>query len=133
MFRPTSACLSALTKRTKKVRVQILKDFPSFQLKKGQVLQVKPSLMRNYLHNYNGAKYILDESDIDAVMLHDYTVVQQELEARQALIAQKTHQIETQKKEQQPKLTKNVQKQEKKNVINRGITIKDVFIPGLDL
>nr|5MRC_G Chain G, bL9m [Saccharomyces cerevisiae]5MRE_G Chain G, bL9m [Saccharomyces cerevisiae]5MRF_G Chain G, bL9m [Saccharomyces cerevisiae] len=72
---------SALTKRTHRVKVQVLKDFPRFQLYKGQVANVKPSLMRNYLHNFNGAKYILsEEHDINTELLKQYQTLEAKLE-----------------------------------------------------
>ncbi|KAG7927228.1 hypothetical protein KL925_002599 [Ogataea polymorpha] len=47
---------SAVSKR-KRIAVQLLKDFPSIGVK-GQIVQVKPSVMINRLHPYNGAVYM---------------------------------------------------------------------------
>lgn len=51
---------SAVSKRRNKAEVQLLKDFPNIG-KKGQILKVSHSLMRNKLHRYNGACYILPD------------------------------------------------------------------------
>lgn len=132
MFKPTSICYSALTKRTKRVKVQVLRDFPQFNLFRGQVTQVKPSMMRNYLHDFNGAKYILQDSDINSYLFQKFTEEEQirekEMIANQQAMAAAaaTMKVETQTK---PKLSKEVEKQEKK----KDITIKDVYIPGLNL
>ncbi|GME87871.1 hypothetical protein B5S28_g1295 [[Candida] boidinii] len=48
---------SAQSKK-KRITVQLLKDFPEFGVK-GQIVQVKPSIMMNKLHRNNGACYIL--------------------------------------------------------------------------
>ncbi|CAI4738890.1 BAI_1a_G0046550.mRNA.1.CDS.1 [Saccharomyces cerevisiae] len=139
MLHCTQVCLSALTKRTHRVKVQVLKDFPRFQLYKGQVANVKPSLMRNYLHNFNGAKYILsEEHDINTELLKQYQTREAKLEeGRQQL--SKRHETEVQKnmelrkesvfghkKEEKPK-------EEKKGLLDSGITIEEVKIPGLDI
>ena len=134
MFKPTSICYSALTKRTKRVKIQVLRDFPQFNLFKGEVTQVKPSMMRNYLHDFNGAKYILQDSDINTLLFENFTKEEQIREKEQlanqqamaAAAAVATAKAETLKK---PKLSKEVEKQEKK----KDITIKDVYIPGLNL
>lgn len=135
MFKPTSICYSALTKRTKRVKVQILRDFPQFNLFKGQVTQVKPSMMRNYLHDFNGAKYILQDSDINTFLFENFTKEEQIREkeqlANQQAMAATAAAVATAKAEtlKKPKLSKEVEKQEKK----KDITIKDVYIPGLNL
>lgn len=49
---------SVASKRFNKAEVQLLKDFPSVG-KKGQILKVSHSLMRNKLHPHNGACYIV--------------------------------------------------------------------------
>ncbi|CCH46909.1 hypothetical protein BN7_6514 [Wickerhamomyces ciferrii] len=49
---------SARSKRLNKAEVQLLKDFPNVGVK-GQIVKVSHSLMRNTLHRYNGAAYIL--------------------------------------------------------------------------
>lgn len=45
-------------KKNSKIKVQLLKDFKNFG-KKGEIITVLPSVMRNILHPYNGAHYIL--------------------------------------------------------------------------
>lgn len=139
MLHCTQVCLSALTKRTHRVKVQVLKDFPRFQLYKGQVANVKPSLMRNYLHNFNGAKYILsEEHDINTELLKQYQTLEAKLEEDHQQLS-KRHETEVQKnmelrkesvfghkKEEKPK-------EEKKGLLASGITIEEVKIPGLDI
>lgn len=139
MLNCTQVCLSALTKRTHRVKVQVLKDFPRFQLYKGQVANVKPSLMRNYLHNFNGAKYILsEEHDINTELLKQYQTREAKLEEDRQQLS-KRHETEVQKnmelrkesvfghkKEEKPK-------EEKKGLLDSGITIEEVKIPGLDI
>ncbi|CAD6644649.1 XXYS1_4_G0014830.mRNA.1.CDS.1 [Saccharomyces cerevisiae] len=139
MLHCTQVCLSALTKRTDRVKVQVLKDFPRFQLYKGQVANVKPSLMRNYLHNFNGAKYILsEEHDINTELLKQYQTREAKLEEDRQQLS-KRHETEVQKnmelrkesvfghkKEEKPK-------EEKKGLLDSGITIEEVKIPGLDI
>ncbi|AJT10740.1 Mrpl50p [Saccharomyces cerevisiae YJM969] len=139
MLHCTQVCLSALTKRTHRVKVQVLKDFPRFQLYKGQVANVKPSLMRNYLHNFNGAKYILsEEHDINTELLKQYQTLEVKLEEDHQQLS-KRHETEVQKnmelrkesvfghkKEEKPK-------EEKKGLLDSGITIEEVKIPGLDI
>ena len=139
MLHCTQVCLSALTKRTHRVKVQVLKDFPRFQLYKGQVANVKPSLMRNYLHNFNGAKYILsEEHDINTELLNQYQTREAKLEEDRQQLS-KRHETEVQKnmelrkesvfghkKEEKPK-------EEKKGLLDSGITIEEVKIPGLDI
>lgn len=130
MFKSTAVRLSALSKRTKKVKVQLLKDFPMFQLYKGQVVQVKPSFMRNYLHNYNGARYILQDSDIDTLLFQqsqerEVTIKKTTINTSEVREVQKAEKIEikqTSKEEEKPK-----------GVLEKEITIKDIKIPGLDL
>ncbi|CAI4731310.1 BDC_1c_G0047160.mRNA.1.CDS.1 [Saccharomyces cerevisiae] len=139
MLHCTQVCLSALTKRTHRVKVQVLKDFPRFQLYKGQVANVKPSLMRNYLHNFNGAKYILsEEHDINTELFKQYQTLEAKLEEDHQQLS-KRHETEVQKnmelrkesvfghkKEEKPK-------EEKKGLLDSGITIEEVKIPGLDI
>ncbi|GMM55940.1 mitochondrial 54S ribosomal protein [Maudiozyma humilis] len=135
MFKPTRVCLSALTKRTKKVKVQLMRDFPRFQLYKGQVAQVKPSLMRNYLHNFNGAKYILQDADINAQLLDSYNALEQERErAAQAAHAAAVELAATQQRAQaaKPKLSQEAKRQDRRTH-DKNVTIKDVYIPGLDI
>lgn len=140
MFRPTSVCLSALSKRTKRVKVQVLKDFPIFQLYKGEVAQVKPSFMRNYLHNYNGARYILQESDVDVGLLKGFQARQAELKASkmqsEAAKAQtaKAQTITSQTaKSEIPPETKKSEPKRLKGILEKDVTVKDVKIPGLDI
>lgn len=133
MFKPTRPCLSALSKRTKRVKVQILKDFPTLQYLRGQVVEVKPSLMRNYLHNYNGAKYILKDADVDTVLLKEYTARREQLDlemaaAREQVESKQSKAVGLQQQQQ-------VKEKEKKrsHVLDSDVSIKDVVIPGLDI
>ncbi|QLQ81320.1 hypothetical protein HG537_0F00810 [Torulaspora globosa] len=138
MFRATSVRFSALSKRTKRVRVQLLKDFPMFNLYKGQVTKVKPSFMRNYLHNFNGARYVMSESDIDVELLS-------RSQERDTLVREKPNtdmnstevsdKIKKTSGNGNDRTTKEVkQKQEKpKGILEKNITIEDVKIPGLQL
>ena len=121
------------------MKVQVLKDFPRFQLYKGQVANVKPSLMRNYLHNFNGAKYILsDEHDINTELLKQYQARElkleedrQQLSKRQEMETQRNIELQRQsvfghEKEERPK-------EQKKGLLDSEITIEEVKIPGLDI
>lgn len=132
MFKPTYACLSALSKRTKRVKVQLLKDFPIFQLYKGEVTQVKPSFMRNYLHNYNGARYIMQEADIDVALLQGFQERQEELKTVKKESKAVKHQVDNAPpSEKQPKPV--ILEKKPKGILEKEITVKDVKIPGLDL
>ena len=136
MFTPTSVCLSALSKRTKRVQVQLLKDFPRFHLYKGEVARVKPSLMVNYLHYGNGARYILSEDQVDQGLL-EYSKKQAELRKASQPSASKvvsettastaatTAGIRADVKEEEPPAEK------KKGFLDSDITVNDVKIPGL--
>lgn len=142
MFKASAVRLSALSKRTKRVRVQLLKDFPMFNLYMGQVTNVKPSFMRNYLHNFNGARYIMAESDIDLELLS-------RSQAREALMKDiptksdaKTISEDAQRDVAQevadavkvkPAKRTEPEQEKPKGVLDKKITIKDVKIPGLDL
>ncbi|KAL6942575.1 hypothetical protein ACO0QE_003756 [Hanseniaspora vineae] len=147
-MRSSAVLLSALTKRTKKVRVQILKDFPKLEYLKGDVVEVKPSLMNNVLHGHNGAKFILQSSDIDQALLEKATSLRR---VRQEML-EKERQAQVQLAEQQLKQQKEVkffteakkdaQKDSKKedegkklenSAIDKNLTLKDIKIPGLDL
>ncbi|KAL3241063.1 mitochondrial 54S ribosomal protein bL9m MRPL50 [Nakaseomyces bracarensis] len=136
MFKSTAVLYSALSKRTKRVQVQILKDFPRFHLYKGEVAKVKPSLMLNYLHYGNGARYILEESQVDQALL-EYS--KQQAEIRKAALAQeKKLQAEQAMviEEETFELQKDIPKEDieqKKGFLDSEITIKDVNIPGLRL
>ncbi|CCD27352.1 mitochondrial 54S ribosomal protein bL9m MRPL50 NDAI_0K01610 [Naumovozyma dairenensis CBS 421] len=151
MFKPSRICLSSFSKRTKRVQVQLLKDFPMFHLFKGQVTKVKPSFMRNFLHHGNGAKYILDDKkDIDPLLLASYQERQAEIELMNAkaaasaspAITMSTNSVspltrtdlETLKQLMLEKKEKDDEKHEKKEKgINPDITLENVKIPGLDL
>ncbi|CAR27876.1 hypothetical protein ZYGR_0N03630 [Zygosaccharomyces rouxii] len=144
MFKPTSICLSALSKRTKRVKVQILKDFPQFLLYRGEVAQVKPSLMRNYLHNYNGARYILQDNDIDLELMKSFEQRQEELRSAKSESKTKEDAVHTadttpdKSSTQSPAQTTAPQSQQQepekpKGVLEKDITVKDIKIPGLDL
>ena len=139
MFRSTQVCLSALTKRTHRVKIQVLKDFPRFQLFKGQVTKAKPSLMRNYLHNFNGAKYILDEErDVDMELLRSYQARELKLAEDRQLLS-KYQEMEAQKRIKSQKQSvfgdekQDNPKEEKKGLLDSEITIEEVKIPGLDM
>ncbi|EJS41902.1 mrpl50p [Saccharomyces arboricola H-6] len=139
MFRSTHVCLSALTKRTHRVKVQVLRDFPRFQLLKGQVTKVKPSLMRNYLHNFNGAKYIINEEhDVNVELLKLYQARELKLEEDRQLHS-KHQEMETQRRNESQKQSVFGQKKEKSSkedkngLLDSGITIEEVKIPGLDI
>lgn len=146
MFKPTNICLSTLSKRTKRVKVQILKDFPQFLLYKGEVAQVKPSLMRNYLHNYNNARYILKDTDIDLNLLKSFEQRQEELRTSKLDNATRVELTETANtnpgkasvpsgaQTNVPKPEQQQQEPEKhRGILEKDITIKDIKIPGLDL
>ncbi|CAI4050659.1 hypothetical protein N7582_004987 [Saccharomyces uvarum] len=139
MFRSTRVLLSALTKRTHRVKVQVLRDFPRFQLFKGQVTKVKPSLMRNYLHNFNGAKYIIDEErDVNMELLKLHQAHELKMEGERQLLS-KQQDMEAQKRNKVQRQAvfgqkaKESPKEEKKGLLDSGITIEEVKIPGLDI
>lgn len=102
-----------------------------FQLFKGQVVQVKPSFMRNYLHNYNGARYILKDTDIDETLLAQ----SREIEASKNTIDKAANLTLGGKKEMKKEAKSEVaeEKPKPKGILENDITIKDVKIPGLDL
>lgn len=139
MFRATSVRLSALSKRTKRVRVQLLKDFPMFNLYMGQVTKVKPSFMRNYLHNFNGARYVMSESDIDLELLsrsqaRETVVKESETNTARVEAAGKVSPKKTSGNADDSTAKESEPKQEKpKGILEKNITIKDVKIPGLEL
>lgn len=143
MFKPTSKVCSALTKRTNKVKVQILKDFPKFQFYTGEVVDVKPSLMINYLHNNNGARYILNQKDLDQELLQKYVVnarktlkkiVKRSSPTKDHQEANKSKKIVENKKTMKAN-TKDGIKKETRNTsvsaINAKVNIRNIKIPGL--
>ena len=89
--------------------------------------------MRNYLHNYNGAKYILKDADIDAVLLSEYTVRREQLDlemavAREQLESKQSKDVGLQQQQQQ-----QVKGRKRSHVLDSDVSIKDVVIPGLDI
>ena len=133
MFKPTRPCLSALSKRTKRVKVQILKDFPTLQYLRGQVVEVKPSLMRNYLHNYNGAKYILKDADIDTVLLSEYTARKEQLDLEMAVSREQVESKQSKDVGLQQQQQQQMKGRKRSHVLDSDVSIKDVVIPGLDI
>lgn len=138
--------LSALTKKYKRVKVQILKDFPRFKLAKGEIAQVKPTVMINYLHRGNGAKYIMDDTkDINIELYEEFKKRRQMLKDEQLKLEQEEReQMEHQRKEtEEAKLRIQAEKDKRKKDIhnakeqikkwNKKITVEDVKIPGLKL
>ncbi|CUS23356.1 LAQU0S09e02916g1_1 [Lachancea quebecensis] len=142
MFKaPALRAYSALSKRTNKVKVQLLKDFPQFQLYKGQVAQVSPSLMRNYLHLSNGARYILGDEEIDQG-LHAESItaaaaraasVQKAVKKQIEKAAEKIKGSDVKESEKTKEGEKSVAEKETPKVFNSGVTVSDVKIPGLDI
>lgn len=139
MFKPTNVCLSVLSKRTKRVNVQLMRDFPAFQLFKGQVTKVKPSLMTNYLHRWNGARYILKETDIDQELLQfsetqrTNRIQEKKLEQERELLAIKNMKLEQEEKTKMKQQHMKEVKKEIERVLNTNVSLKDVKIPGLDI
>ena len=136
MFKPTRINLSALSKRTKRVKVQLLRDFPRLSLFKGQVTQVKQSLMMNYLYPFNGAKYIMKSEDIRPGLLKQYEIRQVELKKQAELAAQKNESATTnhRKKDSMDSNTGGEEVQKKKiTFLGTDITTKDIKIPGLNV
>lgn len=89
--------------------------------------------MRNYLHNYNGAKYILKDADVDTVLLKEYTARREQLDlemaaAREQVESKQSKAVGLQQQQQ-------VKEKEKKrsHVLDSDVSIKDVVIPGLDI
>ncbi|SCU87908.1 LAMI_0D07976g1_1 [Lachancea mirantina] len=128
---------SALSKRTNKTKVQLLRDFPNFQLIRGQVLEVSPSLMRNYLHPGNGARYIMNNGQIDSQLENEALA---KLTARQSATRSKKESIEAKPKEaggaapaSVEKTVKMPEKTKQKHIFSSGVTLEDAKIPGLDL
>ena len=113
-----------------------MKDFPRFHLYKGEVARVKPSLMVNYLHYGNGARYVLSEDQVDQGLL-EYSKKQAELRKASQPSASKvvsettastaatTEGIRADVKEEEPPAEK------KKGFLDSDITVNDVKIPGL--
>lgn len=140
MFRATSVRLSALSKRTKRVKVQLLKDFPMFNLYKGQVTNVKPSFMRNYLHNFNGARYVMAESDVDLELLSRSQARETSIKEKPKVDVDTTSgpakQLAREAEDKaKPKVTKESKPKEEKpkGILEKNVTIENVKIPGLDL
>ncbi|SCU78045.1 LANO_0A01926g1_1 [Lachancea nothofagi CBS 11611] len=132
MLRLTSLrSYSALSKRTNKVKVQLLKDFPQFQLYKGQVASVSPSLMRNYLHWGNGARYIKEETDIDA-LLQAKSVEAATLRTKIAVKSVKKDDVAKEKPLREQSIQDDAKEVEEK-IFSSGVTLKDVKIPGLEI
>ncbi|AMD21467.1 HER188Cp [Eremothecium sinecaudum] len=140
MFKPTISLCSALSKRTKRVKVQILRDFPRLRLFKGEVKDVKPSLMINYLHYENGARYIHKDSDIDNELLaesskriKDFTAAEKELEKQMKLKSQADltmlKQVLTPKEE--GKKAEVEKPSVKSSAIDSSVGTDTVKIPGL--
>lgn len=122
------ASYSALSKRTTKVKVQLLKDFPKFQLYKGQVTLVRPSLMRNFLHLGNGARYVLQDQDIDQILLAQS---KRRDVRKDASSKRKVERVKKTKSEELP--VEQKEQKEDKGVFSSGVTVEDVKIPGLNL
>lgn len=122
------ASYSALSKRTTKVKVQLLKDFPKFQLYKGQVTLVRPSLMRNFLHLGNGARYVLQDQDIDQILLAQS---KRRDVRKDASSKRKVERVKKTKSEELP--VGQEEQKEDKGVFSSGVTVEDVNIPGLNL
>lgn len=133
MFKPTRIYYSALSKRTKRVQVQLLRDFPRFNLFKGQVTHVKPSLMMNYLYPFNGAKYIMKPSDIRSGLLKLYEVRKSELKKQAELDQMKATSHTTNKN---PNTSNNKEsghtQRDKVSFLGTDLTTKDIKIPGLN-
>lgn len=111
--------------------MQLLKDFPAFQLWRGQVAHVKPSLMRNYLHAKNGARYIVDDMDIDHPLMRAYESRQEfaatEISSK-AILNQATKQVTL----QSPTTTEKPEPVRKSFLEEHAdVTLDDVKIPGL--
>ncbi|KAH3903578.1 related to 54S ribosomal protein L50, mitochondrial [Saccharomycodes ludwigii] len=129
--------LSALTKRNNRVKVQLLKDFPEFQLYKGQVANVKASLMNNFLHYNNGAKFILKDSDIDQALVTYRTkhvtadtTIPKKVVLQKTKINNQTASLKTEEPKEVPKLKKEKLPQ---SSINKDVTLDNIKIPGLDI
>ena len=136
MFKPTRINYSALSKRTKRVQVQLLRDFPRFNLFKGQVIHVKPSLMMNYLHPYNGAKYIMKPSDIRPGLLRQYEIRKSEMKKQAELDSIKassnidtSYNTKSNIADKEGELTQR----NKVSFLGTDITTKDIKIPGLNI
>ncbi|AET37850.1 mitochondrial 54S ribosomal protein bL9m MRPL50 Ecym_2097 [Eremothecium cymbalariae DBVPG len=129
MFKPSLRVCSALTKRNNRVKVQLLKDFPRFQLYKGEVANVKPSLMRNFLHNNNGARYILKDDDINQELLLASKSVDRQ--SSQVVLQPKMETAKVSPKEEKPEISVQHEQSKRKYGITPGLTVEDVKIPGL--
>lgn len=89
--------------------------------------------MRNYLHNYNGAKYILKDADIDTVLLSEYTARKEQLDlemavSREQLESKQSKDVGLQQQQQQ-----QMKGRKRSHVLDSDVSIKDVVIPGLDI
>lgn len=120
-----------------------------FNLYKGQVTKVKPSFMRNYLHNNNGAKYILDEtSDVDPILLKQFQERKFTVNETSASNVKKqiphaakgTHPLTKEELQELGKIIDKKQmsveaeKAKKENIgLDSDVTLENVKIPGLDL
>ncbi|AAS50426.1 AAR061Wp [Eremothecium gossypii ATCC 10895] len=143
MFRPTLRACSAYSKRNNKVRVQILQNFERFQLYRGEVVNVSPSLMRNYLHRNNGARYILWEKDIDQGLVQEAAATRQRMLSQRAaaeasepdaepVTIQKTAETGSPAAEPTEKEAP-AEAPAKRSGLSPRPTVADVKIPGLEL
>lgn len=132
MFKGSLTLYSALSKRTHRVKVQLLKDFPKFQLYKGEVALVKPSLMRNFLHNGNGARYILQDSDVNKELLN-LTKKQPAKKADAKNVKSKKSKLVTINKAPVPTKEQSKTSKNEKTGLSPNLTIENVKIPGLEL
>lgn len=136
MFKPTRINYSALSKRTKRVKVQLLRDFPRFNLYKGQVTQVKPSLMMNYLYPFNGAKYIMKPDDVQSGLIKQYEIRQVELKKQAELAVEKNESASRDKKKEAKtgdEAGEAPDQKKKITFLGTDITTKDIKIPGLNV
>lgn len=147
-MQPNRILFSALTKKNKRVKVQILKDFPRFNLMQGEVAQVKPTVMINYLHRGDGARYIMDEArDVDVGLYEQFKVRRQQVKDEALKLEQERklqREQQRMREEQEAKLQlKKVELGEQQVVLqrkrrkdtkwNKDITVEDIKIPGLTL
>lgn len=87
--------------------------------------------MRNYLHNSNGARYILSDGDIDTTLLAQSADLE-------AMRNKKLAHSNIKPKKEPAKVSKaievkEVEEEKPSSILERNITVKDVKIPGLDL
>lgn len=84
--------------------------------------------MRNFLHLGNGARYVLQDQDIDQILLAQS---KRRDVRKDASSKRKVERVKKTKSEELP--VGQEEQKEDKGVFSSGVTVEDVNIPGLNL